>query len=66
MKILLDYDQATGTMTDANGAIVGTWAGAKGFEMEPTVSVRDLVKMKDAGFTAEDIVELKNSGVLTA
>lgn len=66
MKVVIEYDPATGNMTDAKGAYVGCWMQLESFGNELTVSdpVEDIVKLKNSGFTAEDIVALKKGGVL--
>lgn len=66
MKVVIDYDPASGNMTDAKGAYVGSWMGLESFgeELSTNDPVEDIVKLKNSGFTAEDIVAMKKGGVL--
>jgi hypothetical protein len=58
-KIILEYNESTGQITDALGVMPVLWIGLKGFESETSkLSVSSVVKLKEAGFTAEEIVEL--------
>ena len=63
MKVIFDYNEATGFITGKNGMTV-YMMGMLPFESEPQSSkVDDLVKLKAAGFTAEEIVLLNHSGI---
>lgn len=78
MKIELDYDPSDGSITVPNGGQhIAYWTGLEHCEAgrtlsaiaEPikpsnTVSVSELKELKDAGFTAHEIAELRSSGVL--
>lgn len=67
MRAVIEYDMATGMMHDANGALVGTWAGLKPFPMEGGESdskVEKVVALKNAGFTTDDILTLTKEGVV--
>jgi len=66
VKIVLEYEEATGQITDKDGQIVGNWFNPRSFEQEEDkgAKVRDIIKLKDAGFSAEDIVTMKDGGVL--
>ena len=72
IKIILNYDESTGTLTDKHGNIVGSWPRLDIEEPPledllptiPTLSVGDLVTLKSAGFTTADIVELILKGVV--
>lgn len=64
-KIVLEYDEETGEVRDANGVHVGFNMVIKGFEPEkPKTDVSALVSMKDAGFTAEEIMQMKREGLV--
>jgi hypothetical protein len=45
------------------GTIVGNWIGPVG-SFSPTVSPADLVELAKAGFTAEELLEMKKKGLL--
>lgn len=65
MKILLEYDEASGQVTDAAGVMPICYLGLKSFEPDSAgLTVKEIVKLKDAGFSAEEITELKSGGVI--
>lgn len=66
MKVTIEYDPQTGNMTDAKGAFIGCWIGLETFgdELQSSDPVEDIVRLKNAGLSAEDIVALKKGGVL--
>lgn len=62
MFIQLEYDKATGQITDPNtNCTISTWMGLEGSEVkeQKTSDVSELVKLKDAGFTADEIMQMK-------
>lgn len=66
-KIVLNYDDATHMVYDANDMYVGCLATIKSFEMAEAkqgVDIDDLVKLRNAGFTTEEIIELKRKDLL--
>ena len=65
MKVIVEYDQVTGEIKDKSGMTIGSWFELEHFGSpdEPN-KVRDIIKLKDAGFTAEDIVTMKEGGLL--
>ncbi len=61
MKILLEYDEVTGALTDSKGAMVVMF-GMIGFAQEvPKGQVLDMMKQ---GMTADDLIKLKNNDVI--
>lgn len=62
-RALFDYDPASGKITDAKG-LIAFLAAATPFPAEEGVPVDALVKLKEAGFSAEEIIELHRKGVL--
>lgn len=65
--ITLNYDPATGTLEDRGGMNLGSWFGLQSVEPESPesqVSIRDLIQLKEAGYTTKEIVELRDSGLL--
>ena len=61
MKVLLEYNEATGMITDKNGASVYI-NGMVGFEQEPQKN--DVLEMMKQGMTADDLIKLKNADVI--
>jgi len=63
-KIILEYGH-DGSIFDASGTMITTWQNLEHFgEHEDKASIDDLVKLKEAGFTSEEIVEMKKKGVI--
>lgn len=60
--VLFKYDRVTGQIFDATGAVVGTWMDARPFESEQKPqkvdSVNQMLQLKSAGFTADEIIKL--------
>lgn len=66
-KIVLLYDDTTHMVYDSNEAYVGCLTTIKPFETteeKQGVNIDDLVKLRNAGFTAEEIIELKRKDLL--
>ena len=57
MKVILDYDEATGFVCDANGTMICTWVGLQHFgEDIPTdPKIDSIMKLRTGGFTADEI-----------
>lgn len=69
MKIQVEYDPATGQMSDpTNGALLTSWTGLSHLEVKEQEAkesnVADLAKLKSAGFTAEEIMQMKREGLV--
>ena len=62
--ITLNFDPATGQITDANGTFIGTNSFAVPVEPETGVSIDEICKLRNAGFTAEEIIELYRKEVI--
>ncbi len=64
-QILLELDTTDGSVVDANGALLTYWAGSPlvSFDAD-TKDVETLVKLKNAGFTADEIVELSRKELI--
>lgn len=61
MKILLEYDELTGTLTGSNG-LIAIMQGMIGFEQkDKSEIVLDLVKQ---GVSPDDIIKMKNNDLL--
>ena len=64
-KVLLNYNEATGQMSTDSGMLVGApWLGLDVYEGADKPKVDDIVKLKEAGFTAEEIVMMVKKEVL--
>ena len=61
MKIVFDYEEATGKITDRNG-LSAFLSGMVGFEQEPEKN--DVLEMMKQGMTADDLIKLKNADVI--
>ena len=67
MKIALNYDVNTGQITDDSGIIIMSYMGLQNNEIKESkvsTNVTDLVKLKDAGFTAEEIISLSSREII--
>ena len=64
-KVVLNYDTNTGVITDDDGIIVGTYFGISAQDAGGSVSVDDLISLKKADFTVDEIAELKRQKLLT-
>lgn len=67
IKIVLDYDKDADKIIDPdNGRTIAHWAGLAHHAAKESegVKVSDLVELKEAGYTAEEIIELKKKGVI--
>lgn len=75
MKILLEYDPVSGTVTDAKGNYIAGYVGAVGFEEEQTESsvapkrelTDQLAHLKTLGIEVngiDDLIRLKENNIL--
>ena len=73
VKIELGYDTGTGNISDVNGMILGTFFGldvdkhkppSVELVANPVSSVSEIIKLKDAGFTADEIISMKSREVV--
>jgi len=62
-KVTLNYDENTGQLTDASGINIGGYMGIKSVEAD-TLEVSSVIKLKDAGFDADEIVKMYKEGLL--
>ena len=66
-KIVLSYDDTTHMVYDANDIYIGCNTLLKPFEVTDVksgVAIDDLVKLRNAGFTTDEIIELKRKDLL--
>lgn len=71
MKIIIDYDPNSGELKNPkDGLAITNYLGLNYTEAESEksasakVSVAELKELKEAGYTAHEIAELRSSGVL--
>lgn len=69
MKIQLNYDPGTGQISDDNGMIICSWAGLQAQEVKESnasnsADIDELIKLKNAGFDTDDIVELRKKEII--
>jgi hypothetical protein len=69
-KVVLNYDPKTGALTDPTGKLIVTWDRLHSFPASPKPSIPlpvrqsplgDIIRLKEAGFNALEIISLKNS-----
>ena len=64
-KITLNYDASTGNITLDDSSLIGSWPGITGHDaIEKTVSVDDLIALKKADFTVEEITDLSRKKLI--
>ena len=63
-KITLNYDDSSGVITDNQGNILATHYGLNGHDAQIGLSVDDLISLKKADFTVEEMAELKRQNLL--
>ena len=61
--ITLKYNRNSGELFDKAGILVTTYLGLRGCEAVGT-SVEDLVQLRKAGYTTDDIVELRKKEII--
>lgn len=63
--VTLRLDESNNRVYDANNTYVGCIVDIKSFENESAKRpISELIKLKEAGFTADEIVELAKEGVI--
>ena len=69
MKVLLDYEPASGQLSNC-GVYIATFIGLNEYkESEPPADVESnnidsMVKLKNSGFTAKEVIEISKAGLL--
>lgn len=66
MNNYLKYDVLTGMVTDGTGALVTTLAGfipVKIEELQSSTSIDDMIKLKNSGFTADEVIAIKKANL---
>ena len=62
----LKYDPNTGNITDDTGMMVFCYLGALSFSIEDkkeSTSIDDMIKLKNSGFTAEEVIAIKKANL---
>jgi len=62
----LKYDVVTGNVTDNKGSLVVCMAGFIPIDIEQyevSTSVDDMIKLKNSGFTAEEVIAIKKANL---
>ena len=65
-KQYLNYDTATGMITDNTGALVTTLMGYAPISIDSqseSTSIDDMIKLKNSGFTAEEVIAIKKANL---
>jgi hypothetical protein len=62
-KILLDWDSDTGMIYDASDMYIGCSLTVKPFD-QGNAGIDALIKLHNAGFSTEDIIELKRKELI--
>jgi len=67
MKIALNYNPSNSSISDNAGVVLINWPGLENHEIKDTpegVSIEGLIDLKKAGFTTDEIVELRKKEIL--
>ncbi len=66
MKKYLEYDPSTGDITDSTGMICANYHTAMYIEIDDkpkSTSIDDMIKLKNSGFTAEEVIAIKKANL---
>ena len=63
MKVLLDYNPTTGAVAN-DSQFIGTCLGLEEYKVPASDKVDTLVSLKEAGFTAEEILEFHRKEII--
>jgi|GEM_PF-3012404 len=62
MRIVLEYDQSTGGLTDKNGMyVVGV---VNLVSLEPENNNKDIIELIKLGVSSDDIIKMKNNDLI--
>jgi len=65
-KITLNYDAQSGNISLNDGTIIFTWLGISGHDAQDSfLSVDDVISLKKADFTVDEIAELKRQKIVS-
>lgn len=64
-KVVLDYDPQTGELNDVHGTRIAVWSSLDSYPysdpMKATIDVEELISLKEAGFSTNDIIRIKKA-----
>ena len=64
-NIVLSWEATTGMIYDANDLYIGCNMNLKPIDVDQTSTpIEDLVKLRNAGFTTDEIIELKRKELI--
>ena len=66
MKALFEFNASNGLITDSNGVtayMLGALPFSEEAEVNQTSDIDDMIKLKNAGFTTEEIIAMKKAGI---
>ncbi len=64
-KIILEYNRETGEIYAANGDCIANWLNLEGFSFETKeASIEDLVQLRKAGYTNDEVIELRRQKII--
>jgi len=66
IKVTLDYDEISGNLYDNNSNLIISWPGLMNSKDDDAKNsiVNDMKELKAAGFTAEEIMQMKREGAI--
>jgi hypothetical protein len=62
----LKYDPTSGNITDDTGMMVACYPGAAPLSIDEkpeSTSIDDMIKLKNSGFTAEEVIAIKKANL---
>jgi len=62
MRIVLEYDEATGALTDKAGIYVSGVTGLT--SVEPENNNKDTIELVKLGVSSDDIIKMKHNGLI--
>lgn len=66
-KVVLDYDDISGELLDKDGGHIVCWVLGEEYYLKEEINIEKTSMIKDllsSGVTIDDIIKLKNSGML--
>ena len=64
MKVLLEYNEATGELKDTTGTTITSWLGLKPFGKDKDSVVDKTIELVRLGLSPDDIIKLKHQGLI--
>lgn len=63
-KVVMNYNSDTGDLTDKNGLFIISLQNLQAEKYEDQAGIDELVKLKNAGFTTDEIIELRRKELI--